>query len=47
MRRTLRTAYLGEKLGDILALENPPSLEDSNARRQEIRSRPHSAVSVV
>jgi len=28
MRRVVRAAYLGEKLGDTPALENPPSLEE-------------------
>ncbi len=27
MRRVLRSAYLGESLGDIAALENPESVE--------------------
>jgi acetyl-CoA synthetase len=27
MRRVVRAAYLGEKLGDISALENPASLD--------------------
>jgi hypothetical protein len=28
MRRILRVAYLGEKLGDTSALENPASLDE-------------------
>jgi acetyl-CoA synthetase len=28
MRRIVRAAYLGEKLGDISALENPASLNE-------------------
>jgi acetyl-CoA synthetase len=28
MRRIVRAAYLGEKLGDISALENPASLDE-------------------
>ena len=28
MRRVVRAAYLGEKLGDTSALENPASLEE-------------------
>jgi acetyl-CoA synthetase len=28
MRRVVRAAYLGEKLGDTSALENPGSLEE-------------------
>jgi acetyl-CoA synthetase len=28
MRRVVRAAYLGEKLGDISALENPASLDE-------------------
>jgi acetyl-CoA synthetase len=28
MRRIVRAAYLGEKLGDVSALENPASLNE-------------------
>lgn len=34
MRRIVRAAYLGEKLGDTSALENPASLEEINRLRQ-------------
>jgi acetyl-CoA synthetase len=30
MRRVVRAAYLGEKLGDTSALENPASLDEIN-----------------
>ena len=32
MRRVVRAAYLGEKLGDTSALENPASLDDGSER---------------
>jgi acetyl-CoA synthetase len=34
MRRIVRAAYLGERLGDTSALENPASLEEINRLRQ-------------
>jgi acetyl-CoA synthetase len=33
MRRIVRAAYLGEKLGDTSALENPASLDEIARRR--------------
>jgi acetyl-CoA synthetase len=37
MRRVVRAAYLGEKLGDISALENPGSLEEIRRLALEVR----------
>jgi len=34
MRRIVRAAYLGERLGDTSGLENPASLEEVNRLRQ-------------
>jgi hypothetical protein len=33
MRRVVRAAYLGEKLGDISALENPASFDEIKRAR--------------
>ena len=35
MRRIVRAAYLGEKLGDTSALENPASLDEIKRIRQQ------------
>jgi acetyl-CoA synthetase len=37
MRRVVRAAYIGEKLGDTSALENPASLEDIKRLASEVR----------
>ena len=37
MRRVVRAAYLGEKLGDTSALENPASLEEIKRLASEVR----------
>jgi acetyl-CoA synthetase len=37
MRRIVRAAYIGEKLGDTSALENPASLEEINRLASEVR----------
>lgn len=37
MRRVVRAAYIGEKLGDISALENPASLEEIKRLALEVR----------
>jgi acetyl-CoA synthetase len=37
MRRIVRAAYIGEKLGDTSALENPASLEEINRVASEVR----------
>jgi acetyl-CoA synthetase len=37
MRRIVRAAYVGEKLGDTSALENPVSLEEITRARKEVR----------
>ena len=37
MRRVMRAAYIGEKLGDTSALENPASLEEIKHLASEVR----------
>jgi len=37
MRRVVRAAYLGEKLGDTSALENPASLEEIKRLASEVK----------
>ena len=37
MRRIVRAAYIGEKLGDTSALENPASLEEIKRLASEVR----------
>ena len=39
MRRIVRAAYLGEKLGDTSALENPASLDEIKRSRRSAASK--------
>jgi hypothetical protein len=38
MRRVVRAAYLGEKLGDTSALENPASLDEIKRAAQQTQA---------